>query len=958
MRRLCVVALILLLADIAATAQTFILHDTIRLRDSSSIIPPIEPSDVAKRARGIIDKDNDDEATRRSPFADSITSKGYISQSFASGNRRDLSPNTTADLSVRARLASGVNIAAEVLDSDMPMDDDGVTNQVNELSSVRITASKDSTRLSIGDIVANNNRQTLAKFSKKIKGLEFVTINGKKNGDTIAARTDFAATKGKFRRQQFMGQDNSQGPYYLNAGDSLSSVIVLTGTEKVWLDGRQLVRGEDADYTIDYNSGTITFNIKHIITSQSVVTVDFEYSENLYNNYFIYANAQYQRRGTRYSAGYMSEYDGLGAAADSVAADTSMARPKRNDYAFLGIDAKISHNTKLKAEAMMSKITTDRLNPAATTSRAMAAIAGAEHNFLSGDTSKSFVVKTQWKYLSEGFVPIVTEKNIDFHEKWDLQDYRQGGRELFSTSSAQFKSGKSHAAYTFMTAQIDGQMDGMAHILSAVGKYKNFTNTFATDFYSDQQSERKHDYLSAQLKSEYQRDSLTIGASLLQKSRSSHSPTLPNYRDISTFAIRKIRHGYAGLTLTDRSSFDGFFYDHNNDSATSSTFVKAEFQLDSAEKYSLKVMEIFRKDHGYSNDCYLTGQISGSYQLFDRQIVISASQQSQHGNQEQLAYKYIRTTTGNGHYTWNDYNGDGIEDLNEFEVSYYKTDADYVKYFVHTGKYINTIQNDWSVNLQLRPKRGRRRITAITSRITANAAIDLMRQDARRNGSSFFMGDSLIAKTLRQRYSTRLKIIQNVFAGNSWSSARQERLTYYGREDNTNDASSFFVEYDQEYGFNAKIQRTFKNSHYLSEQFAEKCYRIHAVENQCDLKYDFTNGLSIGLGALHSRKNNRSDTTAARINAVNMSLSFTREGKGSITLSNRIIKNKYDDNSRQGSSSSYQMLEGLNVGVNCVMSASATYMITRYLQLSLLYELRTSPGNTLHTGEMELKAVF
>ena len=954
MRRICLVVVIVLIANALATAQTIILRDTVRLRDSSAIILPLEPSPVAKMVRGIVDIDEDDNAPQRhNLLSDSIKSEGFISQSFASGNRRDLSPNTTADLKLSAKLAGGIAVNAEILDSDMPMDDDGVTNQINELTSVRISASKDSTRLSVGDIVAENNSNSLVRYSKKIKGLDFVTVNGLTNGDTIAAHTDFAATKGKFRRQQFFGQENSQGPYYLTANDSTTSVIVLIGTEVVYLDGKRLTRGEDADYVIDYNSGSITFNIKHIITSQTAITVDFEYSETQYNNYLIFAEAQYQHRGIKYSAGYMTEYDGLGAAADSATVDSSMARPRKNDYTFLGIDGNIKSRTNFNLESAFSKLTADRLQPSATTDRAMGLTADLEQIIIKNDTSQNLSARTQWRYFSENFVPLTTEKNVDFQEKWDLQNYNPGGKELFSTNGISFANRCFNVNYNFLTAKIDGMMDGVAHQVFAVNNYRKIKNTISADYFNDIQSGIRHEYLSYLLKTEYQKDSLLLGASLSQKSRSRHDSITPNYRDVSAFAVRKIKNGNVNFTITDRTNFDDFFSDYNS----GATFIKGEYNYSRTEKFTLQMLEIFRKDRGEKNDKSLTGKINGTCQLFERQLIISASQQSENGNQEQLAYKYIRTSAGNGHYAWNDYNGDGIEDLDEFEVSYYKTDADYVKYFVHTGQYINTLQNDWNFNIILRPIRGTRKINALTSRISATANVDYRRQDARLDGGNIFKGDSLISRISRQNYTSRIRIFEFLFVGNNWSGARQERLTYYGLEDSNNEASAFFVELDPSGGFNAKVMRTFKNSKFFSEYFIEKCYRIHAVEDRCDLKYEFGSGLTLGVGGSYCKKNNRSDTTSARIGTVNFSAVYARDGKGSIVFDSRIIKNKYNDHDSQ-SASSYQMLEGLQNGINGVITINTNYMITKYLQLSLLYELRASKVSTLHTGEMELKVIF
>ena len=956
MRRFLAAAILLITTTLAANAQTIILGDTVRLRDSSAIIVPLQPSTVAKIARGIIDDDDDDLTTpppHHNLLSDSVISEGYIAQSFASGNRRDLSPNTNADLKVSAKTAGGITVAATIIDSDMPMDDEGVTNQINELSSVLITAAKDSTQLSVGDIVATSNTHKLVSFSKKIKGVEFATVNDLKNGDTIAARTDFAATKGKFRRQQFFGKDNSQGPYYLDSGDSTVSVIILTGTERVWLNGVQLSRNED--YTVDYNSGTITFDVRHIITSQSMITVDFEYSETFYNNYFLYAEAAYQKHGVGFSAGYLTEYDGLGAAADSAATDSTIVRPRRSDYMFLGVNGNIRSRTSLGVETAFAKLTADRLHPTTSTNRAMAATADIEQVILKRDTTRTLAAQTKWKYFSKNFVPLTTEKNVDFQEKWDLQNYQSGNMELFSANTLKYNSRLWNVNYTLQTAKIEGVMDGMAHEFVAVNNYRHFTNSVSADFYGDTQEGVRHEYFSGFLKTEYQKDSLLLGTSLSQKSRSRHDSITPNYWDISAFATKKIRNGTIGISITDRTNFDDFFGNYNN----ASTFIKGELTLAKPDKFSLQMLQIFRKDRGENcNQNSLTGKVNGSCQLFDRQLIVSASHQSENGNQEQLAYKYIRTSAGNGHYAWNDYNGDGIEDLDEFEVSYYKTDADYVKYFVHTGKYINTIQNDWNCNIIMRPKSGESKFSEFLSRFTITANIDFRRQDARLSGGgNLLKGDSLISRISRQNYTARIRFWDFIFVGNNWSGARQHRLTYYGLEANNNETSVFFVEFNPNCGFSSQIKRNYKTSNFSSEFFREKCYRIHATEDLIDIKYEFETGWTLGLGASNCYKKNKTDATTARIRSIDFNVNYTRDGKGSIVFDSRIIKNKYDDPATTGASS-YQMLEGLNNGINGVVTINANYMITKHLQLSLLYELRASKVGTVHTGEMALQLSF
>ncbi|MCH7574732.1 MAG: hypothetical protein IIA59_06360 [Candidatus Marinimicrobia bacterium] len=184
------------------------------------------------------------------------------------------------DLQVQGVLAGGLFLQATLTDRNLPIQPEGNTRSLQELDQVKLTISGPWGTVTAGDFILRGGGGPLTSFSRKLEGM---TAQIAAPGSSWKLRGAVAGSKGKFRSQSMSGVSGRQGPYRLSAEDGSQSLVVLAGTETVWLDGARLERGDRFDYTIDYQTGELFFTPRHAIYSDSRITVDFEYARLVYS---------------------------------------------------------------------------------------------------------------------------------------------------------------------------------------------------------------------------------------------------------------------------------------------------------------------------------------------------------------------------------------------------------------------------------------------------------------------------------------------------------------------------------------------------------------------------------------------------------------------------------------------------------------------------------------------------
>jgi len=237
----------------------------------------------------------EDFATKEEIFrTPGLNKTGSISRGISFGNTQNVFVNSALNLQLDGKLTDDISITAAITDQNIPFQPEGNTQQLQEFDKVYITLKHRLWQLTAGDVVLRNRPSYFMQFYKNVQGGAFEFTNGKSPArqgiTTIAA----SVSKGKFASQTLQTQEGVLGPYRLTGPNNERFIIVLANSERVFLDGKLLVRGYDYDYVIDYNQAEITFTTRHVITKNTRIKVDFEYSDQNYSR-GIYHLSHYQQ---------------------------------------------------------------------------------------------------------------------------------------------------------------------------------------------------------------------------------------------------------------------------------------------------------------------------------------------------------------------------------------------------------------------------------------------------------------------------------------------------------------------------------------------------------------------------------------------------------------------------------------------------------------------------------------
>ncbi|WP_422354531.1 hypothetical protein [Roseivirga pacifica] len=238
-----------------------------------------------------------------------IAKTGSISRGISFGNRQDVFVNSTLNLQMEGRLSDNMNLRAVITDRNVPFQPEGNTQQLQDFDNVFIELFNDDFSLRAGDVVLQNEPTNFLKYYKNVQGGQLKTSYDMPGGFKASTTVAGSVAKGRFGSVSVEPIEGVQGPYRVRGPNNERFIIILAGSEKVYIDGQLMQRGYDYDYVIDYNLAEITFTNKVLITQFTRIRIDYEFSDQNYSRSIFLLEHEQANEKLNFGVNYYSEKD-------------------------------------------------------------------------------------------------------------------------------------------------------------------------------------------------------------------------------------------------------------------------------------------------------------------------------------------------------------------------------------------------------------------------------------------------------------------------------------------------------------------------------------------------------------------------------------------------------------------------------------------------------------------------
>jgi len=574
---------------------------------------------------------------------------------------------------------------------------------------------------------------------------------------------------------------------------------------------------------------------------------------------------------------------------------------------------------------------------------------------------KNFSLTGLYDYTNQNFVPLDPYRSVEFNRQWQIDSLF--GRQHLADVSLQYQNKENFITGGWRFFKLQDILKAHQAYAKSEWHYKHWDNI---SMYQYTAQKSNFDLQAADLTQK-----LIYHFTHFDWSVRAHFENR-NKRSENNLDSLNYRYAYGELQWQKKDTLQTgwrLFYRHEQNDSIKQQQWQTVDQIDNlggqwqhkGKKHALKIFLQYRHHKTLQTNLikdFLNARLSWHQSFLNRLMTTQLRLESYNGNTLRDDIIFVETPPGQGLYQWNDYNENGVKEINEFEIAIYKDQANYIRVILPAKNYVPTLNNSYHFQLNINPGVWQKK--SFLKNIYGILIFENKHQSEQNNQSTFLV------------WQPKHVLSQNMLWQQDWFFNRTKKhfnihFTYQFVKQLQWLSVGIQQQILEDYRLKLKHALTnyllwqqkasYSQIKHLSENYIQKNYNLKTDNFEQGLIWHQKQQKRFYIFYNYKHKINLSGNENLKMHKFGLRYQYTDAKQNMFTFDLQYIKNVMQ--APAYSPVAFQMLEGLQAGKNLVLETLYKQRINSYLQLYLNYTFRISETHSaIHTGGIQLKMVF
>ena len=587
-----------------------------------------------------------------------------------------------------------------------------------------------------------------------------------------------------------------------------------------------------------------------------------------------------------------------------------------------------------------------------------------------------------YEFIDNHFTPIERFRRVEFERDWNINNSNlSSDQHLFNAFTGIEKEEKASILYTASLLQNKGEFEGLKNSLAGMYRLKGFSFTgdgsfLTTEGINNTQFLRHKGILTKNIswfvlgiREETEENQLFINQSDSLQSNSFEFFIWETFIQNADTTINKFR-----LSYKEREDRVPVINDFSL--ATEAEDIQFDFSLLKNRNHQFRNKFIYRRLTIVSPTITtiepeenILARVEYVAKFLKNAVTSNIYYEVGSGLEVKKEFTFIEVQPGQGTHTYiGDLNGNGVQDLNEFEIAVFQDQANFIKLFTPNNEFIRAFTNQFNQGIFLKPEArwgGKTGIKKLISRFSNRTNYRVSRKVTDKSGYLIpFVRDindsSLITLNLGILNTVYFNRTGTKFGMDfTFQDNKDKSLLTNGIESRRNLLRTLKTRWNitRVYTLTTLVSNGQKKND--SELFTNRNFNLRIQEIEPKLSIQPNSKFRMSMLFNYREKVNAPDLGGEKsvTGTLGAELRYNIASRGSFRANFNYIDNSLT--MTDNASLQYELLEGLQDGTNITWEVNFQRNISQHMQLSINYNGRKSENTPIvHVGGVQVRAFF